>query len=84
MYTHTHTHTQVTSFDHTYSQPSAVTVNGTLYELQNPFWDPLLLEGLAFLHFAVSAILIASYWFLKVGYIKVVRGQRSIPIYRFP
>ena len=43
--------------------------NGTLYELQDPFWGPLLLEFLAFLHFAVSAILIASYWYLKVGHI---------------
>ena len=34
--------------------------------LHDPFWAPLLMEGLATSHFLISAILIVAYWHLKV------------------
>ncbi len=75
--THTpHTHTpQVSSLDRSFAPP-AVFENGTRYELQDPFWGPLLLKSLGLLHFAVSAVLIASYWYLKVS---AIVGVASIP-----
>lgn len=34
--------------------------------LHDPFWAPLLMDGLAISHFLISAILIVAYWHLKV------------------
>ena len=34
--------------------------------LHDPFWAPLLMDGLAISHFLISAILVVAYWNLKV------------------
>lgn len=60
-------HIQVSSFDGSYTPSPTVLANGTaVYTLQDSFVGPLLLQSLALLHFAVSAILIVAYWYLKV------------------
>ena len=41
--------------------------NETVLELGGSFWNPVLLNSFSILHFLLSAVLIASYWHLKVS-----------------
>ena len=41
--------------------------NETVLELGGSFWNPILLNSFSLLHFLLSAVLIGSYWHLKVG-----------------
>lgn len=48
------------------SELAAANVTAETLKLDDTYWAPLLLQLLALIHFFLSAILIASYWYFKV------------------
>lgn len=50
--------------------------NETVLELGGSFWNPILLNSFSLLHFLLSAVLIGSYWHLKVPLIIFKREKQ--------